>query len=330
MVDQRDNSGTISGMLYRSGLVLLAALALIGAAPAAPLDWAFPGEGPKSAPIPATRSYRLPGARKSFTQAQISDRTHATDWFPGEHPRAPRAVLVGAGGACGYCHLVTGAGRSENAQLRGLPVEYIEEQVRAFASGARRSAGPAYPTEYMAIVARAVSPADLHAAAVYYASLEPVRHAQVREAVMIPRASAEGYLYRFDPHAREPLGNRIIEGSTDPERHRLRDPHEQTIAYVPVGAIARGSVLAHRGTTRFAACVSCHTSHFVGIGGESPTYIARQLAGFRARTRNDPGAAPMQAEAARLTDDEIRDLAAYLGSRPPWTRAQMTASLKNE
>jgi cytochrome c553 len=315
---------------FRNGLIGLAACALLAAAAPAPLDWAFPGEGPKAAPVPATRVYHLPGSARSFTQAQISDRTHAVDWQPGEHPPAPRAVVANAAGACGFCHLVTGAGRSENAQLRGLPVDYIEEQVRAFASGARRSAGPAYPTEYMAIVARGVSPADLHAAAVYYASLEPVRHATVREAVTIPRAEPEGFLYRFDPGAREPLGQRIIEGSTDAERHRLRDPHEQTVAYVPVGAIARGSSLAHHGTARFPACTSCHTAHFVGIGGESPTYIARQLAGFRAHTRNDPDAAPMQGVAAQLRDDEILSLAAYIGSRPPWTRAQMTASLKTE
>jgi cytochrome c553 len=308
----------------------LAAFALVAAAPATPLDWAFPGSGKRPAAIPATRTYRLPGAATHFTQAQIDDLTHAPDWYPHEHPSAPRSVVANPGGACGYCHLVTGAGRSENAQLRGQPVDYIEEQVHAFASGARRSAGPAYPTEYMAIVARAVSPADLRAAAVYFASLEPVRHARVVEAATIPRATAEGFLYRFDRSAREPLGRRIIEGATDPERHRLRDPHEQTIAYVPVGSIARGAALANRGTARVPACTTCHTAHFVGIGGASPTYIVRQLAGFRAHTRNDPGAAPMQAVAAKLGDDQIIDLAAYVGSRPAWTRSQMNAAIAKE
>ena len=330
MVDGRSDRVTMRSMLTRNGLLALAAFALLAAAPAAPLDWAFPGSGPKAAPIPGTQTYRLPGASNSFTQAEISDRTHAPDWLPNEHPPAPRAVLAGTAGACGYCHLVNGAGRSENAQIRGLPVEYIEEQVHAFASGARRSAGPAYPTQYMVAAARAVSPADLHAAAVYFASLEPVRHAQVREAATIPRASAEGFLYRFDTTAREPLGKRIIEGATDAERHRLHDPHEQTIAYVPVGSLARGAAFANHGTAGFPACTSCHTAHYIGIGGSSPTYIARQLAGFRAGTRNDPGAAPMQAVAAKLTNDQILDLSAYIGSRPAWTRAEMTASMAKE
>lgn len=314
----------------RRNFVVLAAAMLVAAAPAAPLDWAFPGVGPKPAAIPLTRVYRLPGSAKSFTEAQRRDRTHALDWLPNEHPPAPRAVLAHKEGACGYCHLVNGAGRSENAQLRGLPVDYIEEQVRAFASGTRRSARPSMPSDYMATVARTVSRAELRAAAVYFSRLEPQRHAKVIEATTIPRASPEGFLYAFDPSAREPLGNRIIEGAVSAERHRLHDPHEQTVAFVPTGSLTRGAALANRGTAKSPACATCHTAHFVGIGGESPSYIARQLAGFRARTRNDPGAAPMQGVAATLSDAQILDLAAYLGSRPPWTRAQMAASLANE
>lgn len=319
-------------MLIRIGLCALAAFVLLAAAPAAPLDWAFPGWGAKLALIPGSRSYHLPGAHKSFTEAEIEDLAHAPDWFPDEHPPAPRAVLAGAGAgaACGYCHLVDGAGRSENAQLRGLPVSYIEEQVHAFASGARRSAGPASPTDYMAAAARAVSAADLHAAAIYFSSLEPKRHAQVLEAASIPRATPEGFLYRFDTTAREPLGRRIIEGATDAEHHRLHDPHEQTIAYVPAGSIARGDALANHGTPDFPACATCHTAHFLGIGGASPTYIVRQLAGFRAHTRNDPGAAPMQAVAGRLSDDQMIDLAAYIGSRPAWTRADMATAMAKQ
>lgn len=316
-------------MLIRNGLCTLSAVVLLAAAPVTPLDWAFPGAGPKLAAVSSARTERLPGASRSFTDAALSDMTHAPDWFPKEHSPVPRSVIAGTNGAfaCGYCHLVNGAGRSENAQLRGQPVSYIEEQVRAFATGARRSAGPASPTEYMAAAARMVSPADLHSAAVYFASLEPQQHAHVIEASVTPRATAEGYLYRFDPTAREPLGNRILEGATDAERHRLHDPHELSIAYVPVGSIARGAALATHGTADFPACASCHTAHFVGIGGASPTYVVRQLAGFRARTRNDPGAAPMQAVAAKLRDDQIIDLAAYIGSRPAWTRADLSAAM---
>jgi cytochrome c553 len=45
--------------------------------------------------------------------------------------------------------------------------------------------------------------------------------------------------------------------------------------------------------------------------------------GFRGKSRNDPGAAPMQAVAAQLTDAQIIDAAAYVGSRSAWTRGEM-------
>ena len=329
IVDGQARCAKVQFMLIRNGLCTLAAVALLAAAPRTSLDWAFPGAGPKRAATPNDRIERLTGASRSFAEADLNDMAHAPDWFPNEHPPAPRAVLGGASEAyaCGYCHLVNGAGRSENAQLRGQPVSYIQEQVHAFATGVRRSAVPAKPTEYMAMAARMVSPPDLHAAAVYFASLEPQQHARVIETAVIPRATAEGYLYRFDPSAREPLGNRIIEGATDAEQHRLHDPHEQSIAYVPSGSIARGAALATHGTAEFPACTSCHTAHFVGIGGASPTYLVRQLAGFRAHTRNDPDAPPMQAVAAKLSDVQIIDLAAYVGSRPAWTRAEMAAAM---
>ena len=314
-------------MLTRSGFLALAAFVLVAAAPSAGLDWAFPGAGPSGAAVSAARVYRLPGAAKGISQAAIDDMDHAPDWYADEHPPAPRVVVDHVGGACGYCHLVNGAGRSENAQLRGLPVDYIEEQVHAFASGARRSARHTYPTAYMAAAARTIGAADLRAAARYFSALEPVRHARVIEAATIPRAVPMDFVYTFDTSAREPLGHRIIEGPVDAERHRLRDPHEQTVAWVPIGSIARGGALANRGTARFPACAGCHTRHFIGIGGASPTYIVRQLQEFRARTRNDPGAGPMQTVAARLRDAEIIDLAAYIGSRPAWTRAEMAASM---
>jgi cytochrome c553 len=35
----------------------------------------------------------------------------------------------------------------------------------------------------------------------------------------------------------------------------------------------------------------------------------------------------MQAVAAKLRDDQIIDLAAYIGSRPAWTRADLAAAM---
>jgi cytochrome c553 len=251
----------------------------------------------------------------------------AIDWFPGEHPPAPNVVMRSSSQgaiACGYCHLADGRGRPENARLQGLPAYYIVEQVKAFASGARRAASPDYlPTRYMAGVAHAVRPADLNAAAAYFSRLEPQSRTRVIEAATIPAAAPWHFVYRFDRARREALGQRIVEGPIDGARFELRDPEAAYVAYVPEGAIERGRVIAEKGASAVPACASCHGAVLGGIAGASPTFLARQLMGFRAKTRNDPDAAPMQAVAASLTDSQIIDIAAYVGSRRPWTRAEV-------
>ena len=256
----------------------------------------------------------------------------AIDWFPDGHPAAPNVVLrAGGEGAypCGYCHLPDGRGRPENARLQGLPAEYIVEQVKAFASGARRAASPDFaPTRYMAGVAHAVSPADLTAAAAYFSQFEPLSHTQIVEAATIPAAAAWHFVYRFDRSRHEALGERIIEGPVDGQRFELRDPETPYIAYVPVGAMGRGQAIAEQGAAGGPACVSCHGPALAGIAGASPTYLARQLMGFRDKSRNDPGAAPMQSVAGRLTDAQIIDVAAFVGSRHPWRRADVPIRFK--
>jgi cytochrome c553 len=223
--------------------------------------------------------------------------------------------------------LPDGRGRSENACLQGLPADYIVEQVKAFANGTRRAAVPYMPTSYMAEVAHAIEPADLQTAAAYFSKFEPQAHTQVVEAVTIPVAGAWHFVYRFDRVKHEALGQRIIEGPVDGERFELRDPEARYIAYVPEGAVARGHVIADRGASGGPACVSCHGQALIGIAGESPTSLARQLMDFRSKTRNDPTAAPMQAVAGQLTDAQIIDGAAYVGSRSPWTRAEMEEAM---
>jgi cytochrome c553 len=284
-----------------------------------------------SAP-PASQVMRLPGSPVIFHRSDF-DGSRAVDWFPGAHPPAPEVVLHATGEdgyPCGYCHLPDGRGRPENARLRGLPADYIIEQVEAFANGTRRAAVPYMPTTYMAKVAHAIQPADIKAAAAYFSQFEPQSHTQIVETVTIPVASAWHFVYRFDQAQHEALGQRIIEGPVDGERFELRDPETPYIAYVPEGAIARGRVIAEQGAGGGPACVSCHGQSLLGIAGASPSYLARQLMDFRSKARNDPGAAPMQAVAGQLTDSQIIDAAAYVGSRNPWTRAEMEKAMKEE
>ncbi len=258
----------------------------------------------------------------------------AIDWFPDAHPSAPDVVLnaKGEGGyPCGYCHLPDGRGRPENARLQGLPLDYIVEQVEAFASGARRAALPDYmPTRYMTGVAHAIQAADLKEAAAYFSQFEPQSHTQIVEAASIPAPVTWHFSYRFDRSKHEALGQRIIEGPVDDERFELRDPETRYVAYVPKGAIARGRAIAEHGASGAPACVSCHGDALVGIAGASPTFLARQLMGFRSKARNDPGAAPMQDVAGRLTDAQIIDVAAFVASRRPWTRAEMEKAMNGE
>jgi cytochrome c553 len=314
-------------------LALAACGAIVAAAAPAP-EWAFPGFGAATSTRkpPASEVVRLPGSPVIFHRSEF-DGLQAIDWFPNAHPLAPAVVLHAnskGGYPCGYCHLPDGRGRPENARLQGLPADYIVEQVEAFASGARRAAVPYMPTTLMAEVAHAIQPADLKEAANYFSQFEPQSHTQIVEAATIPAATGWHFVYRFDRLRQEPLGQRIIEGPVDGARFELRDPETHYIAYVPEGAIARGRVIAEHGASGRPACVTCHGRALVGIAGASPSFLARQLMDFRSKARNDPGAAPMQAVAGQLTDAQIIDAAAFVGSRDPWTRAEMRTMMRDE
>ncbi len=323
------------GFSFAAGLSLLLALGL----PATAQDrgrWAFPGVGAAtstSKPLPS-EEVRLPDSPVIFHRADFKGMGQAIDWFPDAHPPAPEVVLhatADGGYPCGYCHLPDGRGRPENARLQGLPVEYIVGQVEAFASGARGAALPDYlPTKYMTEVAHAIKSADLKAAAAYFSQLEPQSHTQIIEAVTIPAATAWHFVYRFDRSRHEALGQRIVEGPVDAERFELRDPETRYVAYVPTGAIARGRAIAEQGASGGPACVSCHGQALIGIAGASPTFLVRQLMGFRSKARNDAGAAPMQEVARQLTDAQMIDVAAFVGSSPAWTRAEMQRAMEGE
>ena len=121
----------------------------------------------------------------------------------------------------------------------------------------------------------------------------------------------------------EPIGNRIIVLPENPERAELRDPHSGFIDYVPKGSIAKGAALMAGGDGKTIACTICHGPELKGLGevpgiaGRPATYIFRQLNDIKTGNRSGPRVELMKQAVAKLTQDDMIALAAYLGSLDP-------------
>jgi cytochrome c553 len=279
--------------------------------------WAFPAingslpaeEGPKN----------VPGSTKSYTPAQIDDLMNPPDWFPDEHASAPALVQKGHGTAmaCGACHLMSGEGHPESAGLTGFTAAYLMQQMADFKSGARKDAAR------MNAIAKDVSDEESRQVAEWFAALKPAAWTKVTEADTVPKTIVGQGRMRFLAPAggTEPIGNRIITVPQDQNRARNRDPKSGFTAYAPVGSVAKGKALAETGGAgKTVACTICHGDNMRGLGnvprlaGLHPIYIARQLYLFKDGTRNGVDAQLMKKPVARLTDDDILAIAAYLGS----------------
>ena len=309
-------------------MILAAGAALAAAAAPGSVDWAFPGASPAPARPAKAGTEGLPGSKLRFSAAQIADRSHAVDWRPASHAPAPPIVMQGRGPggmACGYCHLPGGEGRPENAALAGLPADYIARQVADMRTGARKPGKAGWgPGDFMQAVARDTSPADVTAAARYFAAGRFTSRVRVVERERIPAMAPDGFVYRRAPGgAAVLLGERIVEGPDDFARFELRDSTLSYTAYVPTGSVARGGALAAGGGAgRTQPCGACHGARLEGgvgppLAGRSPSYLFRQLYAFKAGTRRGQAGAPMALVTARLSTADMIDLAAYAGSRPP-------------
>jgi cytochrome c553 len=292
---------------------------------AAPL-WAFPGNQPAKPPS-ATVFETLPGSSLKFNEVQVKDRTTAVDWFPASHPAMPPAVKGGRGSvfACGYCHLPQGPGRTESAALAGMPVAYLRQQLADMRSGARSLMDPHYgPGGNMLVTVKQTSVADGEEAAKYFSSLKYVYHLKVVETADIPKSRPNAFVYEFEKDGpREALGERIMEGPDNFELFEKRDARATFTAYVPVGAIARGAAMAKGDGAARPPCEGCHGAGLKGglvgppIAGRYPTGVFRQLYAFQSGSRNGPGAAFMKPMVASLSQKDMIDLAAYVGSLKP-------------
>ena len=287
----------------------------------ADLSWAFPVKNGDLPPEEAGPK-NVPGSTKSYTQAQIEDLSNPPDWFPEEHPPAPQIIQRGHGDAlaCGACHLMSGVGHPESADMTGFTAEYIRRQMMDFKSGVRKE------PNRMNTIAGALSDEEIRQASDWFAKLKPYSWTKVVEAAMVPKTFVGQGRMRFAQPGggMELLGNRIITLPQDQSRVTKRDPHSGFVAYVPQGSIKKGEAFVKTGGAgKSVACAICHGDSLQGLGnvprlaGLHPIYIVRQLHGFKDGTRNGGDAPLMKKPVSQMTDDDMTAIAAYLGSLNP-------------
>jgi cytochrome c553 len=103
------------------------------------------------------------------------------------------------------------------------------------------------------------------------------------------------------------------------------------ISDVGPNVLAHGESLVTLGDAarEIPACTSCHGPHLTGLEpgipgllGLRPAYISAQLGGWRYGTRTAKAPDCMQLVAARLTEEDVKAIAAWLSSRPAPENAQ--------
>ena len=266
---------------------------------------------------------RAPGSAKEYEWAKVAGNANPPDWFPDEHPPAPRAVTGGEGirFACGSCHLMSGQSHAEAADIAGMPAEYLIRQMAYYKSGTRKDDARMGP------IAKSTSDEDIRQAAEYFAAMKPRVFVKVIETATPPRtfiATAGRHRQLHPDGGTEPIGHRILEIPEDPYRTEIRDPHSGFIAYVPPGSIARGEALVKGGESgKTVPCGLCHGEALKGLGevprlaGQQPLYIARQLFDMQYGSSAGKAAELMKQVVANLSEDDIIAISSYLGSLPP-------------
>jgi cytochrome c553 len=308
---------------------VLRLLPAVAVAADAPPDWAYP-VAPANFQLPPDNGQpkHVTGSSKAFTEKQINDSLDPPDWFPDEHPPMPQLVAHGKAPvvhACDQCHLTTGRGHPESGNLAGLPAGYIQEQITQFRDGSRKSS-VAGRSANMIMFAAALTDDDIKEAAQYFSSIKPAVWTKVVETTTVPKTFVGEGNMRFasEGSAKEPIGRRIIEIPENEEGAKVRDPHSPFIAYVPSGSIKAGEALVTTGGGgKTIQCTICHGADLKGLGnvpglaGRSAIYVFRQLYDIQHGTRKGNAVALMQPVVAKLSQDDMIALAAYMASRNP-------------
>jgi cytochrome c553 len=302
------------------------ACAIVSASAIEGMDWAYPiapkgkGKGPDT-----EKMLTVPGSKKQYTAAQIGDGFGPPDWFPDEHPTMPAVVANGRKEtgvrACALCHLPSGGGHPESANMAGLNPDYMIRQMTEYKNGNR--VGPR--AESMIEIAKAITDEDNRAASEYFAKLKPHSRQKVVESDTTPRSfvGGGGMRYAHADGGTEPIGSRIILIPDTPEGAQRRNPKSNFVAYVPKGSIAKGKELAAGGGGKTVACDTCHGPGLRGlalvpsIAGKDPIYSFRQLYDIQQGRRKGGAVVLMNAVVNKLTVDDMIALSAYTASLSP-------------
>ena len=223
-------------------------------------DWTFniPDKEQPSAVKPEG-IVKAPGSPKEYEWSKVAGNANPPDWFPDEHPPAPKAVTGGPGirFACGACHLMSGQGHPKAADIAGMPAEYLIRQMAYYKAGTRKDDSRMTP------IAKATSDEDIRQAAEYFASSEARRlregdrrRRRRRGRSSPPRAAIVSSIPTAAPSRSDAASSKSPQ---DPYRTEIRDPHSGFIAYVPPGSIAKGEALVKGGESgKTMPCAICH------------------------------------------------------------------------
>jgi cytochrome c553 len=225
--------------------------------------------------------------------------------------------------ACALCHYPNGKGRPENAPITGYPAAYFIQQMADFKNGNRKSAEPRKAnTNVMIAIAKAMTDDEIKAAAEYFGSMKWTPWIKVVETSAVPKTRLAGGMFlALEGGEKEPLGQRIIEMPENTEATEvLRDPRSGFIAHVPPGSIKKGQALV---TSATANCGMCHGADLKGLGpvpgiaGRSPSYLVRQIYDMQQGARKGMWADLMKPVVAKLSEEDMLDIAAYTASLAP-------------
>jgi cytochrome c553 len=234
----------------------------------------------------------------------------------------PKVVAHGADGGvlgCASCHLASGLGHPESANLAGVSAAYIERQLADFKAKNRMG-------EAMNDMALNLSEDDARQASEWFAALKPKVWQKVLETDRVPKTFINEHLMRMPlpGGGDEPIGNRIIELPQEISGAESRDPHSGFVAYVPKGSIEKGKeFVSTGGNGKTIQCAICHGPALNGLGevpaiaGHSPMYLFRQLYYFKDGSRHGSMGALMKGVVAHMTQDDMLAIAAYVGSLTP-------------